>query len=73
MRRARKNLTALLVFAALMFGGVVQARAQYSGRVRVYHPGNYHRTRTQMSNRAAMRKVIRKMKRRRAARRHRHN
>ena len=72
MRSPRNNLIVLLVFTALLFGGVVSAQAQYSGRVTVYNPGNYDRTRTVMSNRAAMRRVIRKMKRRHAARRHRH-
>ena len=72
MRSTRNNLLALLVFTALLFAGAVSARAQYSGSVTVYNPGTYERTRTLMSNRAAMRKVL-KMKRRRAARRHRHN
>ncbi len=69
----RNKLLILLGSAALLLASVCPVLAQFSGsrRVRVYNPGRYHRTRTEMSRRAAMRKVLKK-KRHRAARRRRH-
>ena len=72
MRSTRSKLIVLLVFTALLWGSLAAVQGQYSGRVRVYNPGNYHRTRTLMSRRAALRKILKK-KRHRAAKRHRHN
>ena len=75
MRSTRSKLIALLVFTALLLGGVASIRGQFSGsrRVRVYNPGTYHRTRSVISRRAAVHKIHKKKKRHRAARRHRHN
>jgi hypothetical protein len=65
-------LIVLLVFTALLWGSLAAVQGQYSGRVRVHNPGNYHRTRTLMSRRAAPRKILKK-KRHRAAKHRRHN
>ena len=72
----RRKLMILLGSVALLLGGVCPAPGQFSGsrRVRVYNPGTYHRTRTATSRRAALRKLLKKKKRHRAAgpRRHTH-
>ena len=73
MRRLRRNLTIMFGGAALLLASVCVAEGQYtrSRRIRVHTPGVYNRTRSLMSRRAAMRKVVRK--RLKAARkRHRH-
>ena len=72
-KHLRKKLLILLASVALLLGSVCAVPGQFSGsrRVRVYHPGTYHRTRTAMSRRAALRKILKK-KRHRAARRRRH-
>jgi hypothetical protein len=70
----RNKLLILMGSAALLLGSVGPVPGQFTGsrRVRVYNPGTYHRTRATMSRRAALRKHLRK-KRRRWARRRRHN
>ena len=73
MRGTRSKLIVLLMFTALLWGSVAAVQGQYSGRVRVYNPGNYHRTRTLTSRRAATRKLHKKKKRHRAVRHRRHN
>ncbi|HWS99117.1 MAG TPA: hypothetical protein VN256_02520 [Pyrinomonadaceae bacterium] len=72
-KNLRNKLFILLASVALLLESVCPVLAQFSGsrRVRVYNPGTYNRTRTVMSNRAAMRKVLKK-KRHRAAKRRRH-
>lgn len=73
MRRLRRNLIIMFANAAVLLASLCVAEAQYtrSRPIRVHTPGVYNRTRSIMSRRAAMRKVVRK--RLRAARkRHRH-
>jgi hypothetical protein len=69
MKNLRQKLIILFASATLLLGCFCFAQGQYTRRVRVYRPGSYHNTRTLMSRRAAMRKVIRK--RRQAARKRR--
>ena len=73
-KHLRKKLIILLGGAALFFGSLCPAAGQLarSPRVRVYNPGSYQRTRSVMSRRAALRKILKK-KRQRATKRHRHN
>ena len=72
-KHLRKKLLIVLGSAMLLLGSICNVPGQFTGsrRVRVYNPWTYHRTRTEMSRRAAMRKVLKK-KRHRAARRRRH-
>ena len=73
MRRLRRNLLIMFGGAAIFFASLCVAQGQYtrSRRIRVHTPGIYNRTRSMMSRRAAMRRVIRK-RHRAARRRHRH-
>ncbi|HKQ99190.1 MAG TPA: hypothetical protein VJT09_00875 [Pyrinomonadaceae bacterium] len=65
-------MSALLWSAVLLLGSFCLAQGQFSSSqtVHVYNPGTYDRTRTVMSNRAAMRRVLRR--RHRAVRKRRH-
>ena len=69
MKSLRQKVIILFGSAALLLGSFCLVEGQYRSRVRVYHPRIYHNTRTLMSRRAAMRKVIKK--RRQAARKRR--
>ena len=55
----RKKIAVLIGSVVLLLECFSLAQAQYT-RVRVYNPGTYHNTRTVMSRRAAMRKVMKK-------------
>lgn len=68
MKRSLKKRVGALVFVCLLLlGGAAETWAQY--RVRVYRPGRYNRTRSVMSNRAAMRAALKRKQQRRQARR----
>ena len=60
MIKLRQRVFILLGSSVLILGSFCLAHGQYtrSRRVRVYNPGRYHRTRSEMSRRAAMRKVF---------------
>jgi alpha-N-acetylglucosamine transferase len=60
MKSLRQKVIILFGSVALLLGSFCLAEAQYRSRVRVYHPRRYNNTRTLMSRRAAMRKVIKK-------------
>jgi hypothetical protein len=69
MKSLRQKVIILFGTAALLLGSFCFAEAQFRSRVRVYHPRRYNNTRTLMSRRAAMRKVVKQ--RRQAARKRR--
>ena len=63
MNKLQQKIIILFGSIALVLGGFCLAQ----GQIRVYNPQIYNRTRTTMSNRAAMRAALRKARQRAAA------
>jgi hypothetical protein len=67
MNKLRRKIIVLCGVGAFILGGFCLAQ----GQIRVYNPQIYNRTRTTMSNRAAMRAALRKARARAAAKKRR--